>query len=107
MNLSAIGHWSFIIGIILAVLAGLVTIPSSLLILFVLGLIVGLLNISEKESSSFLIAVIALVVIGVAGLQFGGLTVIAGSMLENFLSFVSAAGLIVALKEVISAATPS
>lgn len=104
MNLTFFGHWAFIIGLILAILAGFADIPSLPLILFVLGLVVGFLNVTEKESTSFLVAVIALLMIGVAGLRFGGDILV--SILDNFIAFVAAAGLIVALKQVLGAAKP-
>jgi len=100
-NLTIIGYWSFIGGLIVAVLAGFVEVPALPLVLFILGLIVGLLNITEKESTPFLVAVIALLLIGVAGLQLGKLTPIVVPILNNFIAFVAAAGLVVAIKQVI------
>ena len=43
--------------------------------------------------------------IGVAGLQFGG--EVLASILNNFIAFVAAAGLVVALKQVLAAAKPA
>lgn len=100
-DLITIGHWAFIGGLIVAVLAGFVEVPALPLILFVFGLIVGFLNITEKESTPFLVAVIALLLIGVSGLQLGKLTAITVPILENFIAFVAAAGIVVALKQVI------
>lgn len=98
-----LGRWSFVLGALVAVLVGLSTnVPGSGVILFLLGLLVGLLNIPEKESSAFLVAVLTLLVVGVAGLQFGALTDIAANILSQFTSFVSAAALVVALKEVLT-----
>lgn len=105
-DLTIIGYWAFIGGLIVAVLAGFVEIPALPLVLFVLGLIIGFLNITEKESTPFLVAVIALLLIGVAGLQMGKLTPIAVPILERFIAFVAAAGLVVALKQVIVLAKP-
>lgn len=97
-----VGRWSFLVGLALSVLAGLGgVVPSLVTILFVLGIVVGFLNISERESTDFLVAVIALLVIGVAGLQLGGLTKAVVGILNNVISFVSAAGLIVAIKQVL------
>lgn len=101
INLTKIGHWSFIGGLILAVLAVFVQAPYLALILFVLGLVVGFLNIKEKESAPFLISVIALLVIGAAGLQLGQLTPVISSILNNFIAFISATGLVVAIKQVL------
>lgn len=106
-NLTTIGRWALIGGIILAVLAGFTTIPYLLTFLFILGLIVGFLNITEKESTPFLVAVIALLLIGVAGLQLGKLTPIVISILNNFISLVAAAGLVVAIKQVLAIVKPT
>jgi len=66
MELEQIGEWAFIVGVIIAVLSGVVYkylsgvevwIP---LVLVILGIIVGLLNIKDKETTPFLIASIAL-----------------------------------------------
>lgn len=98
-----LGRWSFVIGALIAVLVGLSTnIPGSSVVLFLLGLVVGLLNVPERESTGFLVAVIALLVVGVAGLQFGDLTDITANILAQFTSFVSAAALVVALKQILS-----
>lgn len=106
MNQTKIGHWSLVGGIILSILAGFVVIPALTVILFVLGLVVGFLNIKEKDNIPFLIAVTALLVIGVAGLQLGPLTSVIASVLNNFVAFVSAAGLVVAIRQVLIVAPP-
>lgn len=108
MNLNILGRWALIVGIVLAILAGFTEIPNLAAILVVLGLIVGFLNIKEKESTPFLIAVIALLVIGLSGLQLGGgLATTVVSILENFVAFVAAAGLVVALKQVLAVVKPA
>lgn len=106
MNLVTIGHWALIGGIVLAILAGagFPVVPQLAVVLFVLGLIVGFLNVTETESTPFLVAVIALLLIGVAGLQLGQLTGVTASILTNFIAFVAAAGLVVAVKQVLSVA---
>lgn len=100
MNLTKIGHWSFLGGIVLAILAGFSNIPSLPLALFILGLVVGFLNVKERESTRFLIAVITLLVAGVASLEFGKLSPVIAPMLSSFIAFVSAAGLVVAIKQI-------
>ncbi len=104
--IALIGRWALIIGIILAILAGFTEIPSAVYILGILGLIVGFLNIGEKESTPFLVAVIALLVIGLSGLQIGKVTLLVVSILNNFIIFVAAAGLIVALKQALAVVKP-
>ena len=101
-----IGKWAFIIGLIVAVITGIVTsIPYTILILFVLGLVVGFLNITDKDIVKFLVASIALLVLGVASIN--ALSVLAiisdylNAILGNFIAFVSAATLVVAIKAVL------
>jgi len=104
MKLEKIGHWSFILGVIIAVVAGLAGstyAKASAIVLIVLGLIVGLLNITEKETTSFLVAAIALLLAKAAGLE--SLPVVGqfvGPILLNIATFVAPAAVIVALKAV-------
>lgn len=101
-KITQIGHWAFLAGIVLAILAGFVNLSFLPVVLFILGLIVGFMNIKEKESSRFLISVIALLLIGMAGLEFGKLAPIATPVLNSFIAFVSAAGLVVAIKQILA-----
>ena len=102
MSQSNMGRRAFIIGLIIAVLLGFVTFNYATLILVIPGLIVGFLNVSEKEASAFLIAVIALMVVGVAGLQalsvLGTLYTWIQTVLTSFIIFVAASGVVVAIK---------
>jgi len=99
-----IGKWAFIVGVIVAIVAGLVpTLPVKVVmwILVVLGLVVGFLNVGDKESTPFLIATIALMTVGAAGLAaIPTIGTYIGAILVNIIAFVSPAALIVALKEV-------
>jgi len=104
-DVSKVGEWAFLGGVVLAVLVGLVpgVLPSNLvgLVLVVLGILVGLINIGAKETHSFLLASVALLVAGTAGLQT--LPVVGGvvnAVLINIVSFVAPAAVIVALKAV-------
>lgn len=95
-----IGRWSFIIGAALAIIAGLASmtqswVPTTLLIL---GAVVGLLNITEKESQSFLISGIALLLLSPSiGGILGG---VFGEMLKNVAVFVAPAVFITAIRSV-------
>ncbi len=105
MESAKIGRVSFILGVIIAVLLGFVTFSWSTLLLVILGLIVGFLNISAKETNSYLIAVIAMLVIGFSGLQVfaivsNGLSTWVQTVLTSFVVFVAASGLVVAFKAV-------
>ena len=107
INLTRVGRWAFLGGIILAILAGFVAVPYLAVLLFVLGLVVGFLNIKEKESTRFLVAVITLLLVGVASLEFGKLTPVLTLVLTSFIAFVSAAGLVVAIKQVLATGQPN
>lgn len=105
-SLKLVGKWAFIIGLALAIIAGLIqgiyTIPSLTLILVVLGLIVGFLNIEEKDTVKLLVAIIALM--GIGGLTISVIPTIntyLEAMLTNIVIFASGAGLVIAIKAVI------
>ena len=105
--MEAIGKWAFIIGLILAAIAAFVQGYAAiiLLILFILGLIVGFLNIHEKNVMKFLIAVITLLTLGIASINaldiLDIINVYLKSILGNFIAFVSAAGLVVSIKAIV------
>ena len=102
-----VGKWAFLIGLIIAVLAGFVTGYTEivLLVLFLLGLVIGFLNIAEKDTTKFLVAAIALMILGVAALNaleiLGIVSSYLNAILGNFISFVSAAALVVSIKAII------
>jgi hypothetical protein len=108
MKTSRLGELAFIAFVIIAILAGLATSINpagdySIVtgVMIVLGIVVGLLNISEKETTPFLVAAIALLAAGTA--TFGRLG-FAGSVIDNILqfigSFVAPAAVIVAIRAV-------
>ena len=104
-DVSKVGEWAFLGGVILAILVGLVpgVLPGNLvsLVLVVLGILVGLINIGAKETHSFLLASVALLVAGTAGLQtLPVVGSIVNAVLTNIVSFVAPAAVIVALKAV-------
>lgn len=100
-----LGRWAFVVGLVLSVLAAYISISNVALILFVLGLIAGFLNISEKESHSFLLAVVALLLVGVAGLQsLGSIGTSVADILTTLMSFLTGAAIVVSVKQVLEAA---
>ena len=111
---SKMGEWAFIIGVLIAIAIGLFAgnLGQNLqgwlvLLLVVLGLIVGLLNVSEKETTPFLVAAAALLITGTAGSSLAIIPVI-GSYLQdivmNIAVFVTPATIVVALKAIQSLA---
>jgi hypothetical protein len=106
MEKEFLGKWAFLIGLIIAVITGFMTGYATILalVLFVLGLIVGFLNVTEKDSVKFLIATIALLTGGIASLtalSMLGVTInYITTILANFVAFISAAALVVAIKAI-------
>ncbi|HLD33799.1 MAG TPA: hypothetical protein VJB66_03660 [Candidatus Nanoarchaeia archaeon] len=104
-SLQNVGHWAFLVGALIAILGGflnnIVGDTAILTALLVLGLVVGLLNITVRETSEFLLATIALILAGVVNL---GLIPVVGIWLRNVLSnlvvFVVPAAVIVALRTI-------
>jgi len=98
-----IGSYSFIVGVVVAILAGLGSLTGDLpvLILVLLGLIVGLLNIPVKKTTDFLVASVALIVAGTANIS---VIPMAGEILQGALAnltvFVAPAAIVVALKDI-------
>ena len=74
---AVLGALAFFVGMLIAVICGAVPdLRDSgvvVLILVILGIIVGVFNITGKEIIPFLIAAIALVVVGIAGGSFSAL----------------------------------
>ena len=99
-----IGAWTFLIGVILAIVLGLFNMylgPNStyiLWVLVVLGIVIGLLNITNKESSGFLLASLALVVVGYMGQGVLGIIPQIGAILSALLVLFVPATIIVALR---------
>ena len=108
-----IGHYSFIGGVVIAVVLGLV--PASTLgtaagllasLLVVLGLIVGFLNVTGKETKEFMMVATVLIVAAFAGNAsgtLGGVQYI-GPYLQGIftsvLAFVVPATVVVGLKDI-------
>jgi len=104
-----IGAYAFLVGIAIAVLAGiaggLVTayLGTITLILVILGLIVGYLNISNKEVVTFVVVSIGLMVAGSANLTsidtiIPGLGTILQTILANIVVLIAPAVIVVGLK---------
>ena len=114
-----VGKWAFILGLVVAILSAILvnTYPAAvagmMLVLFILGLIVGFLNIREEHTIKFLVAVSALLLLGIGSLS--AVTVLTGLLgtlstqvnlyisliFGNFIAFVGAAGLVVAIKAIV------
>lgn len=107
-----VGEVSFVLGVVLAVIIGLIggylgTLgPWLISLLVLLGLIVGLVNISGKETKEFVWMAVALVLVIYAGGASGTLTNVLyigeylSGVLNAVMAFVVPATVIVALKEI-------
>ncbi len=100
MNRETVGKWAFIGGLVVAVLAGLFFQPTwAIWILAVLGVIVGLLNITAEETRGFLLASIALTLSATALNTIPIFGRALSFVLPFVVAFVAGATIVVALKE--------
>ncbi|MCD4759887.1 hypothetical protein K8R33_03290 [archaeon] len=96
-----IGSWAFLIGVLLAIVLAFVTSMANLAwLLVVLGIIIGLFNISSKETQKFLFAGAILVIVG----SFAGGTLSSvrylNDIFANLVALFAPATIVVALKSV-------
>jgi hypothetical protein len=99
MNTATIGKWAFIIGLVIAVLAGLFFQPGwAIWILVVLGVIVGLLNVTAEETQGFLLASIALTLSATALNSLPIVGTAFSYVLPFVVAFVAGATVVIALK---------
>ena len=97
-----VGKWAFIIGLVIAVLAGFGLAATWVTwVLALLGLVVGFLNITSGETQGFLLASIALMLSAnsVQGIPYVGIQLT--QILANVVAFLAAAVLVVALRAVL------
>jgi ATP synthase protein I len=105
MNLETIGKWAFIVGLVLAVIAGLLFQAAWVVwVLVLLGVVVGLLNVGGTETQGFLVAAIAFTL---ASTALGSIPFVGGvltAVLGYIGAFVSGAMVVVALKALFQSA---
>ncbi|MEM4250639.1 MAG: hypothetical protein QW828_02225 [Candidatus Bathyarchaeia archaeon] len=113
MKAETIGRWAFIVFVIIAILAGIAAgvggkaaLGWVSLVMVILGIIVGLTTLTEKETTPFLTAAIALLVAN-AGSVFlvidevaSPLGSIINAILNNIAAFVAPAAIILAVKAI-------
>jgi len=93
------GWWAFVIGLVVAVIAGFTgNLGAWTWLLALLGLVVGYLNVQEKEAVTFLVASVALMLAGSANLET--LWAPLAPILAGVVVFVAPAAIIVAIKAV-------
>lgn len=98
-----IGSWAFLIGILLAVVLGVTGINSTWAwVLVIIGLIIGLFNISDSETHSFLMASLILLLAAYTGKDALSSTQLFVDILDALLMMFVPATIIVAVKHVFS-----
>jgi ATP synthase protein I len=103
--MAKIGKYAFIIGLVLAFLAGLFLQAAwAMWVLVVLGIVVGFLNVKKEETRSFLLAAIGLMLAAtsVQVLPFVGDLIT--QIMSNLVVFIAPAVLVVALKSLFETA---
>jgi hypothetical protein len=110
-NSALLGSWAFLVGLVLAVLLGLGFTgryqATMLWLVFLLGVVVGLLNVTHSESSTFLTAGTVLALVSFLGAQAGIFDAVApviGNVLRGILTLFVPATMIVALRAVFDVA---
>ena len=110
-----VGNLVFLVGIVICVILGLAawitpaivqgTAGLVTLVLIVLGLVVGYFNINEKHRTEFLIAVVAVTLIGSITIQqlaalVPVISTLVSAIFQNLVALLAPAALIVGLKQI-------
>lgn len=101
------GKYAYLLGLILAIVAGLIPAVAGYahmaLILVILGLVVGFLNIAEKNVATLLLSLLALTLVGNATLSvIPAVNIYLIAILQNIIFFAGAAAFVVAIKAVLT-----
>jgi ATP synthase protein I len=109
MELATVGKWAFIVGLVLAVVAGILFEAEEWVfwVLAILGVVVGLLNIAGVNTQGFLLAAIALTLSATALNTIPVVGETLSNILEYVAAFVAGAMIVVALKALFETARPS
>jgi len=99
MKLGLVGRWAFIVGLVIAGVAGLLFQAAWVVwLLALLGVVVGLLNITTEETEGFLLAAIAFALSATALSTIPLIGGVIGNILGYVAAFVAGAMIVVALK---------
>ena len=105
MNTANIGKWAFIAGLVVAVLAGIFFQPAwAIWVVAILGVVVGLLNVTAEDTRGFLLASIALTLSATALNTLPVVGTALSLVLPFVVAFVAGATIVVALKELFQTA---
>ena len=102
-----LGKWAFLIGVVLALIIGLVGLNSKIFpidifisILIIIGLIIGLLNITEKEVEPFMKSGVILIISSALGYDIMQIIPMIKNILIAMLAIFVPATIIVTIKNV-------
>lgn len=97
-----IGSWAFLIGVVLAVVLGVLSPISTIMaiVFVVLGLVIGLLNVTGSEMQPFMMAGTVLVLVAALGQTVFSVVPYVSQVLSAMLMIFVPATVIVALKSV-------
>ena len=105
VEIHKVAHYAFFVGLLIAIVAGLfrnVVGPEILVTtLVILGFLVGLFNLTAKETTPFLLASVALMLAGIVNLGLiPGVGLYLRSILSNIVVFVVPGAIVVGLKTI-------
>ena len=104
---NALGAWAFLVGVILAIVLGalkLTTAGAVSTVIVILGLVVGLLNIADKEVKDFLLAGAVLVIVSSLGKTTLSAVSIVSSITDALVMLFVPALIVVSVKAIFSSA---
>jgi len=107
-----LGGWAFFVGVLLAIIAGIlssldmmdITGTVAMSIFVIIGVIIGLLNVSSKESNSFLFSGLVLIIASTFGMSIMVMVTFLSALLIALLAIFVPATIVVAVKNVFSIA---
>ena len=101
-----IGSWAFLVGVVLALVVGLLGAMNAtwLYLLIAAGLIIGLLNIADKEAHPFLMSGVGLIIAATFGQSVTQQVPLLNNVLQALLAIFVPATIIVAIKNVFTLA---
>ncbi len=95
------GSWAFLVGVIIAIVFGIIGVNTVIAwLLIILGLVVGLLNITDSETQKFLFSGTVLIIVSALGGEAMSIIPVVGKVLNAILVLIIPATIIVALKSV-------
>ena len=103
---NVLGGWAFLIGVVLALVIGVIgnVTPTIAYILVLVGLVIGLLNIGDEETTPFLMSGTVLIIVSSLGSNVVSMVPILDGVLNALLLLFVPATIIVAVRHVFSLA---